>query len=153
MKWRILGLLGVVSLLMVACGGAAKPDPTCGADVCITDIRLVNPDAATLTLIFELTEPDGSLDPAAPPQFQGALQIRLNSLDGGAQYIQQGFTPDELTCLVGDTVPGAEGRTVGACLASLSYSDFVRPATPGEEVLLTVYSDVFPIMLTHVNLP
>ena len=150
--WR-LTLCVLCGGLLAACGGQSAPPATCGARVCLTDIRLLRQQTDSLTLLFEITAPDGSVDPAAPPSFGEPLHVRVNDKTGDRLLLDRVFTSDSLVCGVDNTIPGAEGRLTAACLAVVPDSDFNDPLVSGQEVTVTIYSDSFPLVLWRLNLP
>ena len=139
--------------LLCACGGAAAHPPTCGVRVCLTDIRLLRQASGMLTLLFEVTAPDGSLDPAAPPSFGEPLHVRVNNLAGDRLLLDRVIPPEALTCGVDNSIPGAEGHLAGACLVAVPDGDFNDPLVSGDEVTVTIYSDSFPLILWRLSLP
>jgi hypothetical protein len=142
----------VVSMLAAACAAPAA-QPTCGASLCVTAIRPLRVQSGALTLLFQLTAPDGSVNEANPPAFTEALSVRFNNQAGDELLFNRTFMPEEFICLAGTNVPGAEGTLASACLLTLSDAEFSAPLTPGLEVLLTIYSETFPLALWQITLP
>jgi len=149
---RLTISLLVIVMLASACAAPASP-PTCGASLCISAIRLLRVQSGALTLLFQLTRPDGSVDEASPPAFTEGLAVRFNNQAGDQLLFDRTFAPTDFVCLAGTNVPGAEGALAAACLLTLPDADFSEPLTPGLEVLLTVYSDTFPLALWQLTLP
>lgn len=152
LMWRLILCL-LCSGLLVACGGQSAPPATCGARVCLTDIRLLRQETGSLTLLFELTAPDGSVDPAAPPGFGEPLHVRLTSQTEDRLLLERVIAPETFICGVDNTIPGAEGRLAAACLTAVPDSDFNASLAPGEEVTITIYSDNFPLVLWRLTWP
>lgn len=150
--WRLTIVL-LCGGLLAACGGQSAPPTTCGAQVCLKDIRLLRQQPGTLTLLFEITAPDGSVDPAAPPAFGEPLHVRINNQAGDRLLLERVFDPATLVCGVDNNIPGAEGRLAAACLTAVPDGDFNDPLPSGEEVTVTIYSDSFPLVLWRLSLP
>lgn len=151
--FRRLGLFLLCGGLLVGCGGKSAPPPTCGAHVCLTDIRLLHQNPDTLTLLFELTAPDGSVDPAAPPSFGEPLHVRITTESEDHLLLERVIAPEGFVCGVDNNIPGAEGRLAAACLITVPNSDFATAPPAGEQVAVTIYSDTFPLVLWRMTLP
>jgi len=149
---RLTISLLVFVLLASACAAPAI-QPICGASLCISAIRPLRVQSGALTLLFQLTGPDGSVDEASPPAFAEELAVRFNDQAGEQVIFDRIFAPEEFVCLTGTSVPGAEGTLAAACLLTLFDADFTEPLAPGQEVLLTVYGNTFPLALWQLTLP
>ncbi|GEM_PF-2599360 len=153
---RLLFPLIVAAAFLTACGSAGVP-PTCGAEICVTDVRMIRVDGADVALIFETTAPDGSIDETSPPAFSDGLHIRLVD-QGGANGLERRLVDldagaGDFTCVAGTNIPGAEGRLAAACLLTLRASDFSSLPAGGDEVVLTFYSETFPTVLWRMMFP
>jgi len=150
--WR-LSLCLLCGAILAACGGKSAPPPTCGAQVCLTDIRVLRQESGSLTLLFELTAPDGSVDPAAPPSFGEPLHVRITTEADDHLLLERVIAPEAFACGVDNNIPGAEGHLAAACLIAVPDSDFTTVPAAGEEVAVTIYTDTFPLVLWRLTLP
>lgn len=148
-RWRVALL---VAGLLMACSGSGDP-PICGAQVCVTDTRLVRVGQGTIALILQVTEPDGSFDPESPPRFSDGLHVTLVVEENSRRILDRDFSPADISCLAGTNVPGAEGRLVAACLLTVDESELATQPEANSAVSLTLYSETFPTALMDVRFP
>ncbi|MBN1964508.1 MAG: hypothetical protein JW910_07665 [Anaerolineae bacterium] len=149
-RWGMVAELLMLGLL-AACGVSSAI--TCGADVCVSDVRFVQPGDGSTILLFELTQSDGSIAAAAPPTFSGGLTIVLSNEAGDRRFMNRYFREDQFACMAGNDVPGAEGHLAAACLITLAEGDFQEIPDTGQSLMLTYYSETFPTVLREITFP
>jgi hypothetical protein len=152
----VLVLVGMICMgLLTGCGGGTPGSlaPVCSPDVCITATRLLQVDENTISLLFEVTAPDGTFDTANPPTFPGGLHVMLADNDGERRLIDRQFGEGEFACLAGDNIPGAEGQSTAACLLTFDYAALNNPPDRASDPMLTIYGDTFPIMILEMAWP
>ncbi len=150
-QWGLV-LLALGVGLLAACGGPGSRS-ICGAQVCVTDTRLVRVGQGTIALILRVTEPDGSFDPEAPPRFTDGLHVTLVAEESSRRILDRDFSAADISCLAGTNVPGAEGSLVAACLLTIDESELAAPPEANGAVTLTLYSETFPTALMEVRFP
>ena len=151
-SWHFILLVGAAGWL-VACGGGAQPQPTCGAEVCVTGVRVLRVDPETVALFFYMTEADGRFVADDPPTFRDGLHVRITDQTGERRLLDRSYGPDAFSCVANDHIPGAEGTVTAACVLPLTAADFSAPPDTGGAIMLTVYGDTFPIVLWQITFP
>lgn len=143
-KPALFVLLMLVAGLVAACSGGASAT-TCGATLCISDVRFMSQEmqagAGGYTLIFDLTTPDGRLDEAAPPAFNEPLTIVLANESGDRRYLSQTYPVESFTC---------QNAT---CRITLPGGDFMQQPPANAQLTITYYSDTFPLVLRPITSP
>ncbi len=143
----------VIIMGLAACGGADVQEPTCGAQVCVTDVRAVRVDPNTVGLYFRMTEVDGSFNPEQPPFFATGLHVRITDQSGDLRLLDRDYGANAFSCVSSDSIPGTEGTVAAACILPLTTADFASLPEPGSSVTLLVYGDTFPIVLWEIAYP
>ncbi len=151
-RWGLFALI-VALVALTACSSGSQP--VCGADLCVTDVRALRNTDGTITLLFELTALDGSIDEANPPTFAAGLNVTLltQGEDEERYMDDRAFAADEFICTAGTNVPGAEGRRAAACLLILGPDDLSAMPEPGSELTISFYNETYPIDLRPIRVP
>lgn len=164
-KRRLLGMLILLlSIMLTACGSDAAQATTCGAQFCVTNVQITRPNDTTITLLFQLTDRDGSVEQANPPTFTEGLSVAIDDLGAAdsddavqnsvSRLLQSThFAPDNFQCLAGTNIPGAEGSFASACLLTLDIGYLSAMPASGTDVLLTFFSETFPAVSVSLQIP
>jgi len=147
------GLFALIAALIALAACSSGPQPVCGADLCVADVRALRNTDGSITLLFELTALDGSIDEASPPTFSGGLNVTLVAQDEERYLDDRAFTASDFTCLAGTNVPGAEGRRAAACLLILGPDNLDTMPESGSEMTISFYNETYPIDLRSIRVP
>lgn len=144
----------LVLLILAACsssGGTPPITPTtsashCRESICVKNVIVNQLDSGELLVMFSLTDQDGKVNAAHPPQFTQDLvsvQVYQSTSDQGEKLAFGQYLPgDSFMCWVTDTASWAKGQLTAVCSLVV---------TQGEMLVKVHASDRLKIKIAEFN--